>query len=50
MKATLFPIFMDVVLKNQPEGVQLGVKQVRKSLLALIDTVLIFVLNMSGCI
>lgn len=27
MKATLFPIFMDVVLKNQPEGVRLGVKQ-----------------------
>ncbi|KAF4108361.1 39S ribosomal protein L48, mitochondrial [Onychostoma macrolepis] len=27
MKATLFPIFMDAVLKNQPEGVQLCVKQ-----------------------
>ncbi|XP_043085199.1 39S ribosomal protein L48, mitochondrial [Puntigrus tetrazona] len=27
MKATLFPIFMEVVLKNQPEGVQLCVKQ-----------------------
>ncbi|XP_042588903.1 39S ribosomal protein L48, mitochondrial-like [Cyprinus carpio] len=27
MKATLFPIFMDVVLKNQPEGVRFCVKQ-----------------------
>nr|XP_055063962.1 39S ribosomal protein L48, mitochondrial [Misgurnus anguillicaudatus] len=27
MKATLCPIFMDVLLKNQPEGVQLCVKQ-----------------------
>ncbi|XP_016296058.1 39S ribosomal protein L48, mitochondrial-like [Sinocyclocheilus anshuiensis] len=27
MKVTLFPIFMDVVLKNQPEGVRFCVKQ-----------------------
>ncbi|XP_059401576.1 large ribosomal subunit protein mL48-like isoform X1 [Carassius carassius] len=27
MKATLFPIFMEVILKNQPEGVRLCLKQ-----------------------
>lgn len=28
MNATLCPIMMDVLLKNQPEGVQLSVKDV----------------------
>uniref|UniRef100_A0A673NDT0 Large ribosomal subunit protein mL48 n=1 Tax=Sinocyclocheilus rhinocerous TaxID=307959 RepID=A0A673NDT0_9TELE len=37
IKVTLFPIFMDVVLKNQPEGVRFCVKQVIKLHLTLID-------------
>lgn len=28
MNATLAPVFMEVLLKNQPEGVQLAIKEV----------------------
>lgn len=31
LKATLFPIFMEVILKNQPEGVQLCLKEHTKA-------------------
>jgi len=37
MKATLFPILAEVLMKNQPEGVQLCVKQVRKLHFIVID-------------
>lgn len=42
MKATLSPIFMEVLLKNQPEGVQLCVKEVKKLTLIYAEVCLYF--------
>lgn len=49
MKATLFPILAEVLLKNQPEGVQLCIKQVRKLHFIIINTALLFIYFYLSC-